>query len=133
MKLLAWIVAVGAIVVAGCSSAGDDQPVTHDMSIADLSARACLAIACESSCPEAGSYCVASDATASTGGCTSGQSTCGTHLSGDCGFTDRCLSPTVLGKLFVAVPEGGCGVQRVGCANGCVDGDGDGGRAAHCR
>jgi hypothetical protein len=138
MKTMLAILALGATVSTGCGSdeTSFDASVPADMSVqADLTVHHCLAYACYGSCPATDTpttHCVNSFPSA-PGGCTAGESTCGTHLTGDCGFTARCLSPTLLGTLFIAVPEGGCGVELIACANGCADADADGGVGARCR
>lgn len=126
-----------ALVAAGCGSDDTSSSSPDLQASADLGLRICLAIACSDGCPQGGSpdhqlaHCVATHASDEYGGCTDGTSTCGYPLAGDCSFTAQCLGPNLLGQLFVAVPEGGCGVERIGCPHGCVDSDG-GAATPHC-
>ena len=124
-------IALLMLLVAACGS--DDSSGAVDMHApSDLThGPVCLAIVCQDHCPDTNSHCVATHASDSGGGCTAGQSTCGRPLTGDCNFTAQCLGPNLLGQLFVAAPEGGCGVERIWCPNGCVDSDG-GAVAPHC-
>jgi hypothetical protein len=126
-RLLALAIALS---VAGC---GDDTGAA-DLGTPDLMQFGlCPALACEADCPSPNSHCIGDATTKANGGCTHGQSTCGARLTGDCGFASRCLSPFILGTLFVAVPEGGCAVERVRCDAGCADSDADAGADARCR
>jgi hypothetical protein len=109
----------------GGSDGSEDlsAPAPDDLTVVPM----CAAIACVDSCPAiAGgvSLCVVEHSTDATGGCTDGQSTCGVALQGDCGFTQQCLGPNTLGQPFVASPEGGCGIARIHCDNGCSGSDG---------
>jgi len=130
--VLTRALALLAFLATGC---GSNDSSTADM-LLDLSVQHCPAIFCVGKCSDSGSHCVTSTVDANDdmgilGGCTGGQSTCGTTLTGDCNFTTRCLGPKLLGKLFIPVPEGGCGVELIACPNGCVDADG-GTAPPHC-
>ena len=124
--------AILALLATGCGS-DDSTAVVPDLSVP---LHHCPAIACGGHCPGADSHCVIQSVGTDHdmgifGGCTDGLSTCGTIFNGDCNFTTRCLSPQLLGQLFIPVPEGGCGIELIRCANGCVDADG-GAASPHC-
>lgn len=115
----------------GDGSSADGGDGTQDLSAPsgdDLSGgHMCLAMSCVDSCPASAggiSLCVVEQAGDATGGCTDGQSTCGVALHGDCSFVQQCLGPNTLGQPFVASPEGGCGIARIHCDNGCSGTDG---------
>ena len=123
------------VVVALLAGCGSDDASSPDMQTApDLAVHLCLAIACVDHCPATNSHCIITHATDQYGGCTDGSSTCGRPLTGDCSFTTRCLDASTMGMLFIASPEGGCGIERYHCNNGCVDPRADGGVGpeAHC-
>src|SRR6185312_9320215 len=92
----------------GGSDGSEDlsAPAPDDLTVVPM----CAAVACVDSCPAiAGgvSLCVVEHTTDATGGC-----------------TQQCLGPNTLGQPFVASPEGGCGIARIHCDDGCSGSDG---------
>jgi len=135
--VLTRALALALLVAAGCGE--DDSSSTPDMQAsADLTRFVCVAFACVDSCPQGNglhgfSHCVVNRPTDQYGSCTDGPSTCGVKLTGDCNWQTQCLDDHTMGMLFTPI-EGGCGIERYHCTNGCVDPRADGGVGpeAHC-